>query len=224
MIRFLVLFISLITVTSTVLADDKDVVKEKLVAAKAIYDSEMREFQKLVGEWLDQREEAARKAGNKKQVDQIKTERSAFEESGELSKLTPASIRQRPVLAWKALERAHVQAIKEYTKQKKDAEATAIEEEWKILELVRIGVPKQPVPAKIGTTVYDAFPAADRPKLIKDWENELEALKRAIKGDEERLARSTTAKDKAHFTRLIADYKEKLRKHEINDPPYIQKK
>ena len=52
----------------------------------------------------------------------------------------------------------------------------------------------------------------------------MEALKRAIKGDEERLAAAKTPKERQHFTRLIADYKEKLAKHEINDPPYIQKK
>jgi hypothetical protein len=51
----------------------------------------------------------------------------------------------------------------------------------------------------------------------------LGALKRATKGDEERLNRAKTVKDRQHFTRLISDYKVKLAKHELNNPPYFTK-
>ena len=103
-----------------------------------------------------------------------------------------------------------------------------------VLEVVKpVAAPKpanpmQPAPpakpVKFGAAAYDTFPEGERAQLVKDWEVELEALKRAIKDDEERLARSTTTKDKQHFTRLIAEYKGKLARHEVNDPPYIQKK
>ncbi len=226
MTRGIVVLIGLVgAVCVTIGADDKDAVKEKLYTAKTAYDTEMKQYRKLAEEWFDKREEVVRKDGNKKLVDQIKAERVTFDESGALPKGAPAAIREKPALAWKKLEMAHAHAVKEYTKLKKDAEAAAIEEQWKVLESVRAGTAvKPPNPLKTGSAVYEAFPAADRPKLIKDWESELEALKRAIKGDEERLAKATTPKDKAHFTRLIADYKQKLAKHEINDPPYIQKK
>ncbi|MFO0824480.1 MAG: hypothetical protein U0792_15410 [Gemmataceae bacterium] len=80
-----------------------------------------------------------------------------------------------------------------------------------------------PATAKIGAAAYDSFPEPLRSQLVKDWEGELEALKRAIKGDQERLARATSAKDKQHFERLIADYTVKLAIHEKNDPPYVTK-
>jgi len=81
-----------------------------------------------------------------------------------------------------------------------------------------------PKPAKTGAAAYDSYPKEERAQLVKDWEEEREALKRAIKDDEERLASATTAKDKQHFERLITEYKAKLTRHEVNDPPYITKK
>ncbi len=111
-------------------ADDKDPIKEKLIAAKEAYNAELQHYRKDIGEWFDKREEAARKDGNKKLVDQLKAERGAFEESGELPKTMPASMRQRPAVAKKSLEAAHELAVKEYTKIKKDAEAAAVEEAW----------------------------------------------------------------------------------------------
>jgi hypothetical protein len=78
-------------------------------------------------------------------------------------------------------------------------------------------------PKKTGALAYEVFPVADRPKLVKDWEDELAALKRAIKDDEERLAQAATAKDKQHFQRLIAEYQAKLARHQKNDPPYVVK-
>jgi hypothetical protein len=110
-------------------ADDKDPVKEKLFAAKVAYDKEMAAFRKAAGEWFDKREEAARKAGDKKLVDQIKVERKAFDEGGELPKAAPAAIRQKPAAARKVLEAAYADAVKAYIKAKKDDEAAAIEKE-----------------------------------------------------------------------------------------------
>lgn len=81
-----------------------------------------------------------------------------------------------------------------------------------------------PKPAKTGAAAYDLYPKEERAQLVKHWEDEREALKRAIKDDEERLASAATAKDKQHFERLIAEYKAKLARHEVNDPPYITKK
>jgi hypothetical protein len=112
-------------------ADDRDPVKEKLFAAKVAYDGEMRQYRTQAGDWFDKREETARKDGNKKLVDQIKAERKAFDEDGELPKGAPADIQQKPALAKKALEAAYAEAVKDYTKAKKDVEAAAVEEAWK---------------------------------------------------------------------------------------------
>ena len=73
---------------------------------------------------------------------------------------------------------------------------------------------------KPGAAAYEDVPEPRRSRLIKEWEGELAALKRAIKDDEERLRLAKTPKDRQHFERLIGDYKAKLAKHEKNDPPY----
>ncbi|HUR55085.1 MAG TPA: hypothetical protein VMZ71_13210 [Gemmataceae bacterium] len=108
---------------------DNDPVKEKLFTAKVAYDGEMQQSRKLAAEWFGTREAAARKDGDKKLVDQIKAERKAFDESGELPKAAPATIQQTPYRARKALEEAYGQAVKEYVRAKKDAEAAATEAE-----------------------------------------------------------------------------------------------
>jgi hypothetical protein len=70
-------------------ADDAEMVKEKLFQAKKDYDAEVQRFKKAITDWLDKREEDARKVGNKKVVDQVKTEQTAFEKSGELPQMIP---------------------------------------------------------------------------------------------------------------------------------------
>ena len=108
---------------------DKDPVKEKLFAAKVAYDKEMAQFRAQAGDWFDRREEAARKAGDKKLLDQVKEDRKGFDEFGALPKAAPAAIQQKHDRARKALESAYGEAIKAYVKAKKDDEAAAVEKE-----------------------------------------------------------------------------------------------
>lgn len=108
---------------------DDDPVKKKWDAAKAAYEAEMEKFGKATSDWFDKREAAARKDGNKKLVDQIKAERQAFQEKGELPKAAPVTLRQHTIAARSALENAYGVAVKEYTRTKKDVEATAVEKE-----------------------------------------------------------------------------------------------
>jgi hypothetical protein len=110
-------------------ADEPDPIKEKLFKAKTAYDAEMAQFRKAAGEWFDKRAEAARGAGDKKALDQVKAERKTFDENGELPKTAPAAVQQKSGAAKKALETAYTQAVKEYTKAKKDDEAAAVEKE-----------------------------------------------------------------------------------------------
>lgn len=108
---------------------DEDPVKAKLDKAKAAYAADAKKFRDEVGSLFDKREEAARKDGNKKLLDQIKDERKAFEEREELPTSTPKAVRQKLGAARSSLEKAFDTAVKEYTKGKKDAEAAAVEKE-----------------------------------------------------------------------------------------------
>lgn len=74
-----------------------------------------------------------------------------------------------------------------------------------------------------GAAAYDRFPQTLRDRLVRDWEGELEALKRAIEDDKQRLSRAKTAKEQQHFERLIVEYTQKLERHKRNDPPYFTK-
>lgn len=120
----------LLGVACAAVAEDKDPVKEKLFVAKVAYDKEMRQFRKQVDEWFDKREEIARKAGDKKAIDQLREERKAYEEKSELPKSMPMLLQQKQSQAKKKLEAAYTEAMKAYLKAKKDDLAGAIEKEW----------------------------------------------------------------------------------------------
>jgi hypothetical protein len=126
--------------------DDKDPIREKLFAAKVAYDKEMSQIRGQVGDLLDKREETARKAGDKKVLDQVKADRLAFDEDGEFPKSATA-LAQRQEKAKKALDAAYTEAVKAYTKVKKDALAAAVEKElvefrligkWKNVDLSKV--------------------------------------------------------------------------------------
>jgi hypothetical protein len=131
MIRSVVVIVSLVAAAYCARADDKDPIKDKLLAAKAAYDTEMKQFRQQGTDWFDKREENARKDGNKKLLDQIKAERKAFEDDGDLPKIAPAALKQKPALARKAMEAAYAEAVKAYVRAKKDDEAASVDEAFK---------------------------------------------------------------------------------------------
>lgn len=108
---------------------DADEVKEKLFQAKKSYDAEVLKFKKAVGDLIDRREDDARKAGDKKAVDQAKAERKAFEDGGELPAALPAAAKQQIAAARADLDRAYTAAIKAYLLLKEDSAAAAAEKE-----------------------------------------------------------------------------------------------
>jgi hypothetical protein len=75
-------------------------------------------------------------------------------------------------------------------------------------------------PKKTGAAGYDRFPEPERSRLVKVWESERDALKKAIEDDKVRLANAKTPQERKKYSDYITQYTEKLRKHEINDPPY----
>jgi hypothetical protein len=112
-------------------ADDADMVKEKLFQAKKDFDAEVQKFKKAVADSIDKREEDARKAGNKKLVDQIKTERESFEKNGDLPQTLSTAIRDIAIVARTKLDKAYASATKEYLRLKLDDAAEATEKERK---------------------------------------------------------------------------------------------
>lgn len=110
-------------------ARNPDPVRERLVAARAAFDTETEEVHQQVVEWFERREDTARKLGDKKAVDQLKIERAEYEGGYDLPRNAPAAIRTKRDRARKALEAAYAQAIKDYTREKKDAEASEVEQE-----------------------------------------------------------------------------------------------
>jgi hypothetical protein len=95
-------------------ADDTEGVKKRLDAAKRAYDDEAEKFKKAIAEYLDKREDGARKAGNKKLVDQVKAEQKAFEKQGELPAVYPVALQAQMKTARTALDRAYTAAVKDY--------------------------------------------------------------------------------------------------------------
>jgi hypothetical protein len=111
-------------------AAEDDLVKAKLDKAKAVYDAQLDKLCGNLVKSLQDKEEAARKAGNKKLVDQVKTEREAFETRGDLPKsISTANFTRDCKQARATLELAYTTAIKEYTKAKMDDEAAVVEKD-----------------------------------------------------------------------------------------------
>ena len=82
-----------------------------------------------MGDALDKREEAARKAGDKKALDAVKADRAAFEEVGEPPAATPAAALKQFAAARADLDKAYQEAVKGYVRAKEDGAADAAEKE-----------------------------------------------------------------------------------------------
>lgn len=111
--------------------EEGDPIRTKLDGAKKAHRSAIEKVRKSVMDHLDKREQTARREGDKKLVDQIKAERQQFETTRQVPGSTPAAVRRQVADARSSLEKAYLQAIKDYTKSKKDDEATAVEKEYK---------------------------------------------------------------------------------------------
>jgi len=110
-------------------ADDLGTVKDKLYQAKKEYDGEARKFRKAVSDWLEKREEAARKAGNKKLLDQVKSEKEKYSSSGEIPSDCPKALLTQISTARTKLDKAYTAAVRDLVKLKEDSAAEAIEKE-----------------------------------------------------------------------------------------------
>ena len=106
---------------------DGDAVAKKLQAAKDDYDAKIEKAEAAVVKWFDKREDAARRAGDKRALDQIKADREMYAEFGVLSSAAPTDLRKQFTGARTAYEAALLAGIKDFTKLKRDDDATAVE-------------------------------------------------------------------------------------------------
>lgn len=114
---------------------ESDPTQDKLDKARAAYEAEVARLRKGVLDALQKREDAGRKAGDKKVVDQVKAERQAFEEKGELPKSVATVAYQNGLKqARAALEVAYKQAIKDYLQAKMDTKADFVAQQLKELQ------------------------------------------------------------------------------------------
>jgi hypothetical protein len=100
----------------------------KLDEAKARYQKEMAAYREEVKAYFDQREDAARKDGNKKLVDAILAEKRRFDETNALPK-SAAPLIQRGTAIRAAMTKSYQQAVKEFTMAKQDDAAAQAEQE-----------------------------------------------------------------------------------------------
>jgi len=107
-----------------------DAVQAKLDKAKAIHKSDTNKLRADIAAYFDKREEPARRKGDLQQVEKIKAEREAFDKKGELPPTAPLELKKKYQAAQGKLERAYGEAVKAYTKARKDAEAAAVEKEF----------------------------------------------------------------------------------------------
>ncbi len=114
-------------------------------------------------------------------------------------------------------EKASIEAELARSKQKPKDDQT--------LDNTAVG-PKTESPAspKPGAAAYDIFPEPMRSQLIKDWEVEIAAVKKAIKADTESLRTATTARERQRLQNWLKIYTERMENLELNNPPYLKKK
>ena len=110
-------------------AEDAESVKEKLLAAKKEFDGEVQKFRTAVTDALDKRMADARKAGNRKLVDQIKADRERFEQTGEFPADCPKAALTQIGAARAKLDKAYSAAIRDLIKLRADTAAEVVEKE-----------------------------------------------------------------------------------------------
>ncbi len=119
MIRFLIGLVACLIATNSMqgLAGDEDPIRKKLDKAKAAYVTSREKYSKDVATYFDNREKEAEGGGITK-VDEVKAERAAFDQSGDLPPDAPDKLRNKLDSARSVLAGAFEQADRNYTKVK----------------------------------------------------------------------------------------------------------
>ncbi|WP_040890445.1 hypothetical protein, partial [Zavarzinella formosa] len=110
-------------------ADEGDEAKERLAKAKRVYDGELKDFKKAVTDLFDKREESVRKSGDKKALDELKSQRKAFDDLGEPPASLPMALKNQLATARTTLDKVYQTTVREYIKLKLDDSADKAEKE-----------------------------------------------------------------------------------------------
>src|SRR6185503_3006360 len=119
-------------------AADVDPIRERLEKAKATYESRLEALRKDVLAVLDKSENQARQVPDKKRIDEIKAQRTAFQSTGQLPSPMSPQLQARIRGARSALEKEYLAVRDAYLKAKQDDRADAVEKE---LQQFRKGIP-----------------------------------------------------------------------------------
>lgn len=117
--------ITLVAVLSGAARSDEDPIEAKLATARSKFDTAISKRRDDVAAYFDAREAIGRKDGNKKLIDQLKRERTAFAETDTLPPGAPIGFKLARTTAAKELEAAYTVAAKELLRAKKDDLADA---------------------------------------------------------------------------------------------------
>jgi hypothetical protein len=142
-------------------ASGQDSVQVALDRSKATYQTEKDAYHSSIVEAFDKREEAARKTGDKKLVDQVKGEKTAYEKWHAVPNNVAASVSKRRAASRTRMEAAFGTAIKSYVRSKNDEMAATIEkelllfrgEDWPHLDLEAVKFNSDSFEIKKGVTV-----------------------------------------------------------------------
>jgi hypothetical protein len=146
--RVLIVLTCVLLSSLLAIAGDDDT-KEKLFKAKTAYTAEITKLRSELIAGFDKLEDKARAAGSKKLVDEIKFYRAVFDEAEQWPADMPKELHSRLTKARAQVDAAYQNAIKEYTKARKDEEAATIEKEltefrkaayWPLLDLSKVEV------------------------------------------------------------------------------------
>lgn len=163
-ISFVLLIVQMMALTSS--AED-DPVGEKLTTARLAYQREIEQLRTELLESLQEKEEAARKAGNVKQVQLIKDETEAFDLSDTLPKIVPTDRYTRGIKKAKTeLKSALQTAIKEYLIAKQDDAAEALQPEVEEIQAALADNTKRPKPGK--------KKVSQAPTVVSQWIQQVE--------------------------------------------------
>jgi hypothetical protein len=123
------LVLALFGCVAQAVADDADPARKKLDAAVAAFAKKQADLDKEMGALFDKKEAGSRAKGDRKAVDQLKSEREAFTEKGDLPSWTPLDHVGNRLASRATAVAAFGTAVKEYTKGSADDKAAAVEKE-----------------------------------------------------------------------------------------------
>ncbi|HWL08326.1 MAG TPA: hypothetical protein VNQ76_07975 [Planctomicrobium sp.] len=128
------LFVAFLWLTVSVATAADDPIAAKLERARQQYDKSREDIKGKVNQFLDRKQESARKAGNLPLLSVIDEARSQFETAGAIPDDAPTSYYRQACVAHTTLESAYEAAIKSYTQGGQLDEAKRLSDALEVLK------------------------------------------------------------------------------------------